>query len=586
MNKKVFFVHIFLIAALGFAAYLPARHGAFIWDDNLLVKDNADIRNWSNAPRIFTNHLAGDAFKQYGTYRPVVSLVYMVDYFFWKLNPLGYHLTNIALHFLVTFCLYWFLCILFGNATPLAFLTCVFFVVHPVHAEAVAYISGRNDLLALLFMFLTFIVYIKRQEAKRPWFFLLLILNFCLALLSKEGALILPALILFYHYAFRKKLRRGDLVVLAGISLLYVFLRLTLFKGAQLKTYAAETVFERLPGVFEAILNYCRLLILPFDLHLDYGKRLFHFSDAGVLLGMLFVLVLSLFAFKKRKTDPLLFFSIGWFFLALLPVSNIYPLPFYMAEHWLYVPSVGFFIILARGVLTAWQRKKSRIFAGVTCVALVSFWFGVTIHQVGYWLDPVYFYKRTISFNPMNPALYDNLGQVYEDRGDTARAGASYKKAMSLDPYYARAYRNLGLLYDKLGRCDEAIALYKQAITISPDYADLYNNLGTMYARLDARQDAIVLLKKAIELRPNYAFAYYNLGNVYFDMARYDEAAAAYQKAVRLNPSYGKAYGNLAIICLYKKEYSQAVRYEAVAVRNGSFNPELSEALKPYNRRS
>ncbi len=585
MNKKTLLIHILLIAALGMLVYLPAMRGGFILDDNGLVKDSEIIKSWANFPRIFSGDMGGGSLTPYVSYRPLVTLTFMADHSFWKLERLGYHLTNIAFHVLVALCLYWFLALLFGNAT-LSLLASVFFVVHPVHTEAVAYIAGRNDCLSLLFMLLTFIFYLKRCRAKRLIYLCFMVLSFSLALLSKENALILPVLLLLYYYAFKKKEGLRDIVSLVITTGFYLVLRWLVLKGnaPPMSTVVVGSVFERLPGVFAALFQYLRLLVLPIDLHMDYGKRLFSFMDAKVLLGVAAALFLLVFAFKKRKSDPFLFFSVGWFFIALLPVANIYPLPFYMAEHWLYVPSIGFFLLLARSFSRLLKEKKSRLFAGILCVALVCSWSLVTFWQAAYWRDPLLFYQRTISFDPQNEALYNNLGSVYEEQGDTQKAIAAYRMSRGLEPNFIRAYNNLGRLYSKLGRYPEAIEIYRQAIAINPGYADLYGNLGTIYARLGKREEAIALLKKAVTLKPNDAVAYYNLGNIYFDLARYDEAIMVYQKAVHFDPTYGKAYGNMAIACYYKKDYARAIIYADRAKREGSFNRDLAEALKPYRK--
>ncbi len=553
MLRKPILFHIILIAALGVLVYLPSRHGAFIWDDNALIRDNFYVRGWSNFSRVFTHHTSADAMNRFIPYRPFVTLTYIADYSFWKLNPLGYHLTNIALHVLVSVCLYWFLSILFKNAR-LSLITSLFYLVHPVHVEAVAYISGRNDMLAFLFMILTFIIYRKRKEKRHPTSYILMVLSFCLALLSKENALVLPLLILFYHYAFKSKARVRDLLSLACLSSVFLVLKLSVLKASLIKVSAAQTFLDRVPGIFVAFLNYVRLLVLPFDLHMDYGKRSFSFMDPWVFLGMAAALSLLVFAFRRRKADPFLFFSVGWFFIAFIPVSNIYPLPFFMAEHWLYVPSVGFFLLLARATLDFMKKDRLRIYAWIFCVALVCSWSALTIKQIGYWREPVSFYQRTLKYNPENGTIYNNLGQAYEERGDVNEAIAAFKKSVELNPDYIKPYINLALLYDKNNSREEAVEVLLKAIEKNPYYPDSYNNLAAIYATSGKPEEAILLLKKTAALRPDYATAHYNLGNVYFDLGNYDEAIKAYKEALRLIPGYSKVLNNLALTYRLKKE--------------------------------
>jgi tetratricopeptide (TPR) repeat protein len=581
MKTKTKLLHIILLVLLGVIVYLNSRQGEFVWDDYSSVKNNAYIRSWKLAPCVFTKDLVVAVFKQHNTYRPLETITYMIDYFFWKLNPQGYHLTNIFLHILTVLCLYEVIMLLFGNSS-LALGTAALFLVHPVHVEVVSYISGRNDILALLFMLLSFIFYIKCTQARNPVFYLSAFLSYGLALLSKENALILPLLLLLYHYAFRKKINLLCFISVVSLAGIFVFLRLTLLKSALLKLSTIETVFDRLPGVFAALVDYLRLLFVPFNLHMDYGKLLFSWADPKVLLGVLIFLSLLLVGWRKRKTDTLVFFSIAWFFLAFLPVSNIYALPFYMAEHWLYVPSIGFFLFVVQRILSLSQTKKTKPYASLVhsrpenrtlqgadeqlsrsvfrfkkprafsprsfiFIGLLCFYSLLTIHQNNYWRDPIAFYQRTLRFSPDKSGLYNNLGMVYEERGLTGEAVIAYQKAIECNPDSVQSYNNLGLLYSSLGRQAEAILLYKKAIRLNPLYPDSYNNLAVIDATLNKSGEAIELCRKAVELNPNYVSAYYNLGTIYLGLDRYGEAITVFQKVLELNPVYAKVYDKLGL---------------------------------------
>ena len=574
MIRKIKLFPIVLLIALGVAVYANSRQGEFLWDDYSLVKEDAYIRSWKLIPRIFTKETVVTAFRQRNPYRPVVSLTYMADYSFWKLNPKGYHLTNIFLHITAVLCLYGFVMLLFGNGS-LALGTAALFLVHPVHVEVVSYISGRNDILALLFMLLTFIFYIKRFHSRNPIFYIMFMSSYGLALLSKENALIFPALLLLYHYAFKKKIRIFDLISVVSLAGIIVFLRLSVLKSALLKLSTTETVFDRLPGVFAALVSYLRLLIMPTNLHMDYGRPLFSWTDPQVLLGILIFFSLLVYGWRKRKTDTLVFFSIAWFFLAFLPVSNIYALPYYMAEHWLYVPSIGFFLIVMQKILNLSQIKKIQSWTTVFFGGWLCFYSLTTMAQNEYWRDPITFYKRTLQFSPDSLSLYNNLAMVYEEKGLTAEAIAAYQKAINCNPDFVKTYNNLGLLYDSLGRRPEAVLLYKKAILLNPNYPDSYNNLAVIDATLDKPEEAIALCKEAIQLNPNYVSAYYNLGNIYLKSARYKEAIGVFKKILELDPVYAQAYDKLGFIYHSLGQQDAAVAYlrKAIELNPGSVSP-------------
>jgi len=344
-RKKSILFSIVLIIILGFTVYGNSLNGKFIWDDEFLIEKNKYIKSWSSIPLIFSEDIGRGGGKEYSFYRPLQMTTYMIDYSLWKLNPKGYHLTNILLHIFVALSIYWLMNIILNN-NLLSLLTAVFYVIHPIHTEAVTYISGRADPLALLFMLLCFVFYIKNPP-KGIGVYLLMVLSYVLALLSRENSLILPVLLLLYCYSFKKKLKVKEFFSLVGIACIYVLFRVTVLKAMLTHEAHTTTLFQRLPGFFVAVTDYARLLFLPLKLHMEYGNVLFPWGNLKAILGVIILFALLLYAFKRRKDDNLVFFSISWFFVALLPVSNLYPINAYMAEHWLYVPSIGFFLIAA-----------------------------------------------------------------------------------------------------------------------------------------------------------------------------------------------------------------------------------------------
>ncbi|HQP11123.1 MAG TPA: hypothetical protein PKV41_07065, partial [Candidatus Omnitrophota bacterium] len=228
VRKKNVFWSVILIVVLGFAVYAGSIPGEFIWDDEHLVSDNLYIRDWSNLPKFFTEGMAAgaDAPTLYSFYRPVQMITYALDYSVWKLDPRGYHFTNIILHVLAALAVFWLITILYKNL-GLALLTSLFFVVHPVHTEAVSYIAGRADSLSVLFMLGCFIFYIKALASDKKVHYALMILSYTLAILSKELSLILPILLLLYHYAFKQQIKSKVFLPVLTINIVYIILRMT-----------------------------------------------------------------------------------------------------------------------------------------------------------------------------------------------------------------------------------------------------------------------------------------------------------------------------------------------------------------------
>ncbi|MBN2119677.1 MAG: hypothetical protein JW734_01300, partial [Candidatus Omnitrophica bacterium] len=345
-NSKAKLTAVFLISALGFIVYFNSLGGQFIRDDNALVKNNIYIKNPANLAKCFTRNIALGSPEKWNSYRPLQMFTYMLDYQIWKLKPAGYHLTNILLHILTGIMLYFFIYAVFGDSI-LSLYTSLLFIAHPVHTQAVSYISGRADSLAAVFLLFCFILYIRFLGLSTKGTFLFMVISYLGALFSRENSLILPGLLILYHFSLKKKFRASSFSALSCIALIYIVLRLTLLKSLLSNISYPTTFIQRLPGFFAAMAEYFRLIILPFNLHASYGLKLFSFSDPKVIAGIFVTLILVFYALKKRKQDSLILFSIGWFFMALLPQSNLYPINAYMAEHWLYLPSVGFFLIVA-----------------------------------------------------------------------------------------------------------------------------------------------------------------------------------------------------------------------------------------------
>lgn len=546
MGRNIF-IPIILIIILGFAVYGNSLNGKFLWDDNWLVRDNAYIRSPSYFLKIFTESLGSGAAEEVSYYRPIQLVTYMIDYAVWKLDVRGYHLTNVILHILAALSIYYFINILFKDKL-LSLFTSVFFIIHPIHTEAVAYISGRTDSLALIFMMLCFIFYIKSIHSENTGLYIFALLSYVLALLSRENSLVFPLLLLLYHYSFKKKVKIDKFLPILGLAFIYIALRFTLLKTLLSSTSTITTLFQRIPGFFVAITDYARLMLLPFGLHMEYGNNVFSFLNPRAILGVGIIVFLLTSAFiARRKEQKLISFSIFWFFIALLPSSNLYPVGSYMAEHWMYLPSLGVFLISAKGLTFLYRAGNTKIPAILLSVCLLIFYSSLTFHQNNYWKEPLTFYERTLKYAPNSIKSYNNLGNLYQRLGQKEKAITAYEKAIKINPNYnfGEVYNNLAVIYASLNQKEKAIDLFKKAIELNPRRPEIYTNLGIMYVSFGKRQQAIAAFKKAIELNPNYAIAHINLSIAYFNQQQYDLALEHCEKAIALGHKVDPTFLNL-----------------------------------------
>jgi len=597
IDRKLAFLSVILIMALGFGVYANSLNNKFILDDDFLIKNNSSIKNWSCIGSVFTSDIAKGSGEKWNSYRPLQMMSYMFDYSIWRLNVAGYHLTNILLHVGAALCLYWFISILFGDGT-LSLFTSLLFVASPVHTGAIDYISGRADPLALIFTLLCLIFYIKNLKEKNLILYILVLITYVFALLSRENSLILPVILLLYHYTFNERLRLKEFIPIPLLAIIYILTRMTILKPLLHNIAYNTTVFQRIPGLFVAVANYTRILFLPFNLHAEYGNGLFNLADPKAIAGIIILSALLICVFRVRKTARIVFFSLSWLLITILPQSNIYPLNAYMAEHWLYLPSVGFFLLLADALNYLYKQARFRMFAVIVVTGLSVFYSYLTIAQNNYWKDPVSFYEKTLKYTPDSPKVLTNLAVVYNNSGKKKEAVELYKKLLEKNPNDSQLYNNLGVISREMGKNEEAVSLFKKAAELDPNNPSAYLNLGSLYGEMNNNEEAISLLKKAIELNPNSYPGYFTLGNTYKNMDRQEDAIAAYNKAIELNPDYSDAYNNLGIIygnlgknetavSLFKKAiesdpYSAKV-YKNLAVAYYS-EKEYGLAIKYYDR--
>jgi tetratricopeptide (TPR) repeat protein len=370
-----------------------------------------------------------------------------------------------------------------------------------------------------------------------------------------------------------------------------------------------------------------KLLILPADLHYEYEMKFFQFSDLRAISGMILVCFAVFSAYKAWKNKPLIFFSIIWFFTALLPVSNLYSLtPYaYMAERWLYLPSFGFFILLSM-ILSFIYQNISRMRIPVSgFITAVLFWHcSMTIEQNHYWKDPITFYERTLKFIPDNAKINTNLGQSYFDAGRIEESVATLQKALILDPKFADAYNDLGSVYAQTGQPEKAIPLFQKYIELKPSDPKGYNNLANAYGvtgetekavdlyqkalsiapdfenarhnlaiirqgnfkpqqvqksqketSLSLDEDAVRKVKAMLEINPGDSAAYGQLGMLYFSGGKTEEAIKAFTRAVSISPDSPHLQNNLGAILITAEKYPDAVSHLKIAIQ---LNPDYAEA--------
>lgn len=480
-----------LLVVLAVGAHLPALSGQLIWDDRYLAHDNPFIKSPLFVLEVFRHYLFLDSFSPH--YRPVQNLSFIVDYFFWNTDTYGFHLTNVLVHAATGLLLYFLLKrllrallqrdgVAFQVATPVcstaSFFIALLWTVHPVHSAAVDYISGRADSLAALFACGGWLLFLRARSAQRRWaqVGLLGCASLCvlLALGSRETAGLWLLLFLLYHLGFEKTMSRHAtaLLLLGSVVLFLVYLGLHQLPGHRSGQVPTDAWSKPVRAVLmlRALGDYGRLMVWPTNLHMErtllWGENYrnvasWRASAATEFLsvGGLAVVGILVFACTRRgAAQSLRIFGAIWFLLAYLPTSNIVNLNATVAEHWLYLPSIGLLMFLAGCALDLPARWRTSLVAGAFC-AVLALSVRSSIRS-GDWLSPEIFYQRTLAAGGSGVRVSINLALLYSVRGEYAKAEAICRQVLAASPDYPMARNNLAHILTLQGKTKEAEELF------------------------------------------------------------------------------------------------------------------------------
>jgi len=513
---------LLLIGLLGLVAYSNSLRNEFVWDDVSSVQFNKHITSPSYIPTIFKSEFHHFGRGQGNFYRPFLTLSFMMDYAVWKLDPKGYHFTNMLMHIGVAMLVFAVMKGVFQKVS-VALASALLFVVHPIHTQAVTYVSGRGDMLTNLFLLLSFLLYwlvsagtddkaAGERRVRDIACIIGSILCYVAALLSKETAIILPFIVLAGTLIFKERRNRNVWILLGGlfaVMVVYAILRLTILKfGVAQPT---PPLAERLGPACQAFVTYIRLLLVPVGLHME--RTIDGVSRLAVIFTIACLVGSCVLIAKQRRDRPGTVFALSWFLIAWIPISGIYPLNAAIAEHWIYLPSIGLFALVVAtfermitGQQGPFSSKHIRTLAvGIFALILICFT-GLTMRRNTDWRTNQTLYESTLKYAPNSSRVHYNLGVVYEDQGNKEGALKEFLETLRLDPNNAYVRLDIAAIYAEAGDVPRAAGYYIEAIKLSPDDPEIveaYMNLGMMYQRSGHTGQAVQLWRKALELRPD-----------------------------------------------------------------------------------
>jgi len=581
-NEKVILV---VIGILAFFSFINTFQNPLIWDDTGRIVENGYIRRLSNIPLLLNlKYLL--YFNE--PYRPVYTLTLFLNYHFFKLNVYGWRIFNIFVHLLNTILIYFLVRYIFKNKA-ISSITALIFAVHPIHTEAVNVAVYRTELLSCLFFMMSFFLYLKSRRNIKVGksFYSFSLLAFALALASKEMAASLPLIIVLYIYFFSQQKERKKLLVSLLPFFLIVLLWIVMARRFELQdmfvgehelsygsSFGSKVHLRVLSYMGAPILRYIWISFLPLNLVLLYPQQLKSYTPSAMEIFSLLILIgILICAFKLRKFSKETSFSIFYFFISLLPVSQIIPFSVIYGERWLYIPSLGFCLFVA-----IWLKRlffdKNLEKLGIILLALITcFYFFVTIARNRDWRDEVTLLEKNVNIYPQSMDARLQLADQYTRKKDYEKGLYHIRTAHEMYPNIFDPYFYLGRYYVEKGPPDEAIKTFSNLLRDFPDKCkdnpDFYYYFGIACTKGKLYDEAISYYEKVLTLnpyRPENREVYNGLGNVYFRKNEFSKAIESYKSSLNVDPDWIIPCHNLMII--YKKigESKRFARYFARAI--------------------
>ncbi len=461
------------------AAYAPALRNGFVrWDDTLFVVENDALRSNDGLARIWSAAEMPDGFPNY----PLAFTTYWLEYRLWGEWPAGYHATNIVLHAVNTGLV--FALALALGASPWAATVCAgLFGLHPMQVESVAWVAERKNVLSCFFALLTVLTYIQHQASLRWRWFAASAFCFLLALLSKTAVAPLPLSLIAMDRLRSGRWRWSRLVYAASLLVMAAVAGLLTLHHEN--TPLTVPLAQRPLLAAMALWFYAGMLLAPWNLMVIYPRWDVSLTHLVWWLPLLAIppAVAVIWRFARS-------FRIKWgtahFALLLLPVLGFRPFGFnqfsFVADHHVYLPSVGFLLALAEELdqLRATRRRLISLVVGM----VLACWLGLTEIQITTWFDSETLWRESLQRNP-TPLVHNNLADVLTDQGRLDEAEQQAREALVDWPNSVSVHRNLGRIYFLAGQLAAAEEESRKALALDPTDPSLRRNLDLV---LQARQ--------------------------------------------------------------------------------------------------
>ena len=533
-----------LVCALAAVAlYLPALPYGWVWDDRLLVLSQGAGGVGAEGLRLLT------------------SLLFRLEWALGYGTPLLAHWVSILLHGLATW-LFFRLALHLGARPGVACLAGLLFAAHPAHVEAVAYISGRPDLLATVLVQATILLTRPPQRGpgeEPPWKIWMAYATMTAAVLSDEVAIVTPLILVGLDRwgpapapGHRRPARYAGFF---AIALVYLILRYTVGGGGTPTRGSADAISGIDPAaggwaIPIALFEYMKMLAIPHPLN---AFRTLHASEAASWVNRLApfgaLIVLALVVGWRRR-DPL---ARAGALLLLLPLLPALPFPAFIGsfvvERAAYLASVGFCLIVAS--IYAWLAGRlpaARPILGLGAIAIAVLAGLGTLVRIPVWKENVSLLIAAAAADPSDPKPHLTLVDYYAQAGNWTAALTEIERAVALDPTNHAAVSRQSVLLSRLGRYSDSEAAARRAIQLDPKDQGSYANLSDALMQQGKVEEAVAAGRSATEIDSTFANGWYNYGVALAAHGDADAAIRAYRKAVALQPNNVLALNNLGAL--------------------------------------
>jgi tetratricopeptide (TPR) repeat protein len=586
-SGRAIFVGIGLMLAT-FLVYSPVLKSTFVnIDDGVYVTDNPQVKaglSRENLSWAFSSITAAN-------WHPLTMLSLLADSQLSSKEPetgrpsaMLFHLTNLVLHCLSSFVLFWTLLRMTGCLWR-CFWVAALFALHPLHVESVAWVAERKDVLSGLFWMLAMLAYARYARVPNWKRMLVVALMMALGLLAKPMLVTLPLVFLLLDYWPLGRLdpSRSTFIVARArkspddtqrlwmlvrekvpfLILTAVFCAITLvaqWRGQALRSFSDIPFLIRCQNIPVAYVVYLRKMIWPSDLSPFWALGADGWPAWQVASALVLLIGVTAAAWIERARRPYLLVGWLWYLGTLVPVIGLIQVGDQAwADRYTYLPLIGIFMAVAWGVpdlLESWRSKRAIVAAlGLSTVLVFSF---LTRLQVAHWQDDFHLWQHTLDVQPKNDLAHNNLAVAFADEGKLGQALDHYAAAVAANPSNGIAQVNLGMTLNKLGRQAEAIERLRIALELNPASDGAHAVLGRLLLLHGEVDNAVSHFREALRLRPDASDYYFYLAEALMAADNFDEAAAVASEGLRLAPGFAAGHHQLGMALVRLQRWPDA----------------------------